>query len=220
MDKKVPLTDLTRLQLISKCAKLGSELKQLQSSQSEAGGIKVSDEQIDALCKEYLKNFFDLTSFKKRKVIQLEAAFVQGGNVIMNYIINQSQSSQSEAVGKEWQDCVRSFIRAQHLTRKWEQHCKDWEKNNGTLSNLPYPQSEAVIEKEFAVQRLENGRGNSHLVAIIEPAIEDVHIGSVVIVPYAEGFKDPFKVLLQVDEKGLPKRANEKFGIVSKYIYE
>ena len=62
----------------------------------KAVGIKISDEQIDALCKEYLKNLFDLTSFKKRKVIQLEAAFVQGGNVIMNYIINQSQSSQSD----------------------------------------------------------------------------------------------------------------------------
>ncbi len=102
MDKKVPLTDLTKFQLISKCAKLGSELKQLQSSQSEAAGIKISDEQIDALCKEYLKNFFDLTSFKKRKVIQLEAAFVQGGNVIMNYIINQSQSSQCESEHKDY----------------------------------------------------------------------------------------------------------------------
>ncbi len=59
----------------------------------KAVGIKITDEQIDALCAEYLKNFFDLTSFKKRKVIQLEAAFVQGGNVIMNYIINQSQST-------------------------------------------------------------------------------------------------------------------------------
>ena len=36
MDKEVPLTDLTKFKLISKCAKLGSELKQLQSSQSEA----------------------------------------------------------------------------------------------------------------------------------------------------------------------------------------
>ena len=36
MDKEVPLTNLTKFQLISKCAKLGSELKQLQSSQSEA----------------------------------------------------------------------------------------------------------------------------------------------------------------------------------------
>ena len=36
MDKEVPLTDLTKFQLISKCAKLESELKQLQSTQSEA----------------------------------------------------------------------------------------------------------------------------------------------------------------------------------------
>jgi hypothetical protein len=74
------------------------------------------------------------------------------------------------------------------------------------------------MEKEFNVTRLTNGMGHSHLVVITEPAIEDVHIGTVVIVPYAEGFKEPSKVLLQVDEKGLPKRANGKFAIVSKYI--
>ncbi len=57
--------------------------------------------------------------------------------------------------GKEWQDCVRSFIRAQHLTRKWEQHCKDWEKNNGMLSNLPYPQSVAVdTDREKDINQL------------------------------------------------------------------
>lgn len=76
------------------------------------------------------------------------------------------------------------------------------------------------MEKEFEVKRLKNGRGNSHLVVITEPAIEDVHIGTVVIVPYAEGFKDPVKVRLQTDEKGLPKRANERFAIVSEYLYE
>lgn len=76
------------------------------------------------------------------------------------------------------------------------------------------------MTKEFEVKRLKNGRGCSHLVVITEPAIEDVHIGSVVIVPYAEGFKDPCKVILQTDDKGVPKMANEKFGIVDKYIYE
>jgi hypothetical protein len=76
------------------------------------------------------------------------------------------------------------------------------------------------MEKEFEVQKLTNGRGNKHLVAIIEPAIEDIFIGTVVIIPYVEGFKDPTKVLLQCDENGIPKCANEKFAIVSEYIYE
>lgn len=76
------------------------------------------------------------------------------------------------------------------------------------------------MEKEFEVTRCTNGRGNSHLLVITEPAIEDIHIGTVVIVPYADGFKDPIKVRLQTDEKGLLKRANEKFAIVSEYIYE
>lgn len=76
------------------------------------------------------------------------------------------------------------------------------------------------MEKEFEVKRLKNGMGHSHLLVIVEDAVEDIHIGTVVIVPYAQGFKDPIKVLLQTDENGLPKRANEKFGIVSKYIYE
>jgi len=76
------------------------------------------------------------------------------------------------------------------------------------------------MDKEFETTRCTNGRGNSHLLVITEPAIEDIHIGTVVIVPYAEGFKDPIKVRLQVDEKGLPKRANEKFAIVTEYIYD
>lgn len=74
--------------------------------------------------------------------------------------------------------------------------------------------------KEFEVKRLTNGHGHSHLLVITEPAIEDMEIGTVVIVPYAAGFKDPCKVLLQVNESGKPLRANEKFGIVSKFIYE
>ena len=76
------------------------------------------------------------------------------------------------------------------------------------------------MEKEFDVIRQTNGRGNSHLLVITDLAVEDVYIGTVVIVPYADGFIDPIKVLLQVDENGLPKRANGKFAIVSKYIHE
>jgi len=76
------------------------------------------------------------------------------------------------------------------------------------------------MEKEYEVERLTNRMGHSHLVVITEPAIEDVHIGTVVIVPYADGFKDPKKVVLQLNDKGLPMRANKKFTLVSKYIYE
>lgn len=75
------------------------------------------------------------------------------------------------------------------------------------------------MEKEFEVKRLKNGMGHSHLVVIVEDAIEDIHIGSIIIIPYAEGFKDPVKVLLKTDKKGIPLTANEKFGIVSKFIY-
>jgi hypothetical protein len=77
-----------------------------------------------------------------------------------------------------------------------------------------------TMEKEFEVQKLTNGRGNEHLVVITEPAIEDIVIGTVVIVPYAEGFKDPIKVRLQCDDNGIPKRVNKKFAIVNEYIYE
>lgn len=76
------------------------------------------------------------------------------------------------------------------------------------------------MEKEFEVQKLTNGRGNKHLVVITKPAIVDISIGTVVIIPYTEGFKDPIKVRLQCDKNGVPKRANEKFAIVSEYIYE
>lgn len=80
--------------------------------------------------------------------------------------------------------------------------------------------SKLILEKEFEVQKLTNGRGHKHLVVITESAIEDIHIGTIIIVPYAEGFREPNKVLLQIDENGLPKRANDKFAIVLKYIYE
>jgi hypothetical protein len=76
------------------------------------------------------------------------------------------------------------------------------------------------MEKEFEVLKLTNGRGHKHLCVIIEPAIESIMIGTVVIVPYAEGFKDPIKVRLQCDDNGIPKRANKKFAIVNEYIYE
>jgi hypothetical protein len=76
------------------------------------------------------------------------------------------------------------------------------------------------MRREFEVRRLKNGRGHSHLTVITESAIPDIHIGTVVIVPYAEGFIDPVKVKLLCDKNGLPIRANKIFAIVLEYIYK
>ena len=80
--------------------------------------------------------------------------------------------------------------------------------------------TEISEEKEFEIKKLTNHAGSTHLLVVTEDAVEDVHIGSVIIVPYAEGFRDPIKVVLQVVDKGFPKTLNKKFAIVSKYIYE
>jgi len=76
------------------------------------------------------------------------------------------------------------------------------------------------MTKEFSVIKMQNGYGHNHLLVITEPAVEDVHIGSVAIIPYAEGFIDPISVKLLVDKNGLPQLANKKFAIVLEYIYE
>jgi len=49
--------------------------------------------------------------------------------------------------------------------------------------------------------------------------VPDLVIGTVAIVPYADGFIDPVKVRLLVDENEKPVRANEKFAVVLEYIY-
>ena len=74
-------------------------------------------------------------------------------------------------------------------------------------------------KQEFEVKRLTNHSGNSHLIVITHPAIEKIEIGTVVIIHYADGFIDPKKVILAVDNKGMPLRVNEKFAMVTKYIY-
>jgi len=76
------------------------------------------------------------------------------------------------------------------------------------------------MEKEFKVERISNGRGHSNLLAIIEEAIPDVSMGSAIIVPYANGYKDPIKAVLKVDANGLPLRCDNKFAIVTDFIYE
>lgn len=76
------------------------------------------------------------------------------------------------------------------------------------------------MEKQFDVKRLTNGRGESNLLVITEDAIPDISIGTVLIVPYANGYKDPEKVLLKVDENGTPIRLHGIFAIVLDFIYK
>lgn len=71
----------------------------------------------------------------------------------------------------------------------------------------------------FNVIRLKNHLGHSHLLVVTSPAVEDIEIGSVLIVPYADGYKDPIQVKLLLDEKGKPKVMNSKFAVVTEYIY-
>ncbi len=74
--------------------------------------------------------------------------------------------------------------------------------------------------RDYPVLRQKNNRGDNHLIAILEEAVPDFSIGSVLIVPFAEGFKDPVKVRLQLDVSGKPLRANRKFAVVLEYLYD
>ncbi len=77
-----------------------------------------------------------------------------------------------------------------------------------------------INEKEFKVFRSTNGLGCNNLLAIIEEGVPDVYIGTVIIVPYAQGYVDPTRVLLQCDENFVPMRMNGELAIVLKYIYD
>ena len=48
--------------------------------------IEFNHKLIDKLCREYLPKGRDLSTFSKKEIIHLEMAFVQGANVMMNYI--------------------------------------------------------------------------------------------------------------------------------------
>lgn len=48
--------------------------------------IEFNHKLVDKLCKEFLPNNFDLSSFKEKEILLLESAFVQGANVMMNYL--------------------------------------------------------------------------------------------------------------------------------------
>lgn len=76
------------------------------------------------------------------------------------------------------------------------------------------------MQKEYKLERLSNGRGHSNLLAIIEEAVPDGQMGTAIVVPYVNGYKDPVKAILQVDDKGMPLRSSTGLAIVSDFIYE
>ncbi len=47
--------------------------------------IKI-DYLIESLCKKHIKASVDLSTFKKKEIAFIEAAFIQGANVMMNYL--------------------------------------------------------------------------------------------------------------------------------------
>lgn len=50
--------------------------------------LTLNQKLIDKLCKEFLPNQFDLSTFEKSDRIMLEMAFSQGANVMMNILTN------------------------------------------------------------------------------------------------------------------------------------
>ena len=75
------------------------------------------------------------------------------------------------------------------------------------------------MEKEFKIFRSTNGRGHNNLLAIVEECVPDIYIGTVIIVPYAQGFIDPVSVILKVDEQNVPIKFNDHFADVVQYVY-
>lgn len=125
-----------------------------------------------------------------------------------------------ETEDQTWSRCIDHFLRedADHINELGFIEVAKMYHSERLAASLP-SEEEIDNSREFKVEKLTNGMGHKHLVVITEPAIEDISIGTVVIVPYAEGFKDPIKVVLQTDKNGIPKRANEQFAMVLKYIY-
>lgn len=71
----------------------------------------------------------------------------------------------------------------------------------------------------FPVKRISNNSGISNLTIIIDEAIPDVYIGSILLVPFVLGYKDPISVKVMADEAGKPIATNLKTCIVTEYIY-
>ncbi len=67
---------------------LQSELMEIERIvlASEIERLMLSEEEIESLCKEHLKGVFDLSSFKKKRIIFLEIAFIGGANHAINHI--------------------------------------------------------------------------------------------------------------------------------------
>lgn len=73
--------------------------------------------------------------------------------------------------------------------------------------------------KTFKVIRASNGRGISNLLLVFEEAIPDVYIGTALLVPVPDGYKDPVAVTVVVDDSGVPMRSNIDTCIVTVYIF-
>lgn len=71
----------------------------------------------------------------------------------------------------------------------------------------------------FPVQRLANGAGHSNLTLITEDAIPDASIGSLLLVPFVDGYKDAQQVEVVTDDKGEPIATNLRTCVVVRYIY-
>lgn len=73
--------------------------------------------------------------------------------------------------------------------------------------------------KTFEVVRASNRRGTSNLLLIFDEAIPDIYIGTALLVPMPNGFKDPVAATVVVGDDGVPMRSNLDTCIVTLYIY-
>ena len=80
-------------------------------------------------------------------------------------------------------------------------------------------ESMSIVNDVFNVTRIKNGLGHSNLTIITEEAIPDISIGSILLVPFITGYKDPQKVRVTVDGNGKPVATNLNTCIVIEYIY-
>lgn len=74
-------------------------------------------------------------------------------------------------------------------------------------------------KKRYDVIRAKNGRGVSNLLIVTDKAIPDVYIGSALMVPIADGYKDPLAVTILNGEDGMPLRTNLDTCVVLEYHY-
>lgn len=75
-------------------------------------------------------------------------------------------------------------------------------------------------KKRYNVIRAKNGRGVSNLLIISDEAMPDIKIGSALMVPIADGYKDPLSVTIIIDENGIPLKTNLDTCVVLKYHYD